>query len=569
MRRDLPTLLIVLAALAGCGGGGGIGESCSGNGDCDSDLQCLAGKCARLCDNAPDCGDGYSCNEDHRCAAAQGRAGDTCHSEVECEAGLSCRINGAEVNSDNRLISSCVAETSAHAAGEPCEVDADCRRGACDLGHCVDLCTNDRDCALGSSCATIPRVAVAGAFYAGCLPSHATLTWTIPVTSPTADVLLPVPFGAESAELVMSVDDPSQLVGAKTVLDPCGCTRYQAPCPLRDPGESQSCSEVTASDQYFALPGDDPDEGNGSGEGSSSGLCGPSNCRKPPSSMLANHIRHLPALGRSVLLLPSSTRGGELKNPGAYQIDVSSFWPTGLPGSAVPRVTAVVHMDFPPSPDAVPMTMTRSEKFDLHFFFVDLADHPCMAGETPLSAATAPSAPYFQGTFLGALKEVFRPVSMAPGSLTYEDITMDFRLDAPDVASIGALLSLGKYATGINVFFVRSLSPIGTQSYSPNPGPAGVAHTPESGIAIALDTLCYRHWDDIARVTAHQIARYMGLYHNVEPRDPRMPADAPPWQDPIGDSDLSPGNLMYFAEHAGTTLSLGQREILSRSAALQ
>ncbi|HEY0478580.1 MAG TPA: hypothetical protein VGD37_13740 [Kofleriaceae bacterium] len=562
MLRELFSVSIVLLALAGCGGGGGIGDSCGGNNDCDSKLQCLAGTCAARCDHAQECGDGYSCAEDRTCVLAHGHSGDICKSEVDCEAGLTCRINGAEVNSDHRLIASCAAETAARGAGDQCEVDTDCRRGACELGHCTDLCQVDRDCPDGSTCVTIPRVAVYGALFPGCLPTHGTLTWTIPVSSPTADVLLPIPVGAESAELVMSVDDPSQQVGAKTVLDPCGCTRYQAPCPFGEPADNEPCSDLVAAEQYFRPPGDDDigsSDGGADGSGSNANtICGPNSCKKPANGTFGNRVRHLPALGRSVLLMPSIPSPGELKAPGAYQVEVSSFWSTGAPGSAVPHVTAVVRLG-------------TGNMLDLHFFFLDLSDHPCttMTGEISLSAATAPTAPYFQDTFLGELTEVFRRVGIALPTPTYEDITNQPSLDALDLGDVGSLLSLGKYADGINVFFVRSLSPLGLEAFSPSPGPAGLARTPESGIVIALDTLCYRHWDDIARLTAHQIARYMGLYHNVEPRDPRQPPDAPLWQDPIGDSDTSPDNLMYFSEHPGIQLSGGQREALAKSAVLR
>jgi len=562
MLRDLLSVSIMLVALAGCpGGGGGLGDACGGNDDCDSALQCLSGACAKRCMRAPECGDGFSCDEDGICVPAHKQPGDKCQSEVECEASLTCRINGAEVSDENhRLLATCRSETAAHSAGDPCEVDLDCRRGACDLGHCVDLCQMERDCPDGSGCVTIPRVAVRGGQYAGCLPNHATLTWTIPMTSPSGDVLLPVPFGAESAQLVMSVEDPSQEVGASTVLDPCGCTRYQVPCPFGAPADNQICTDVVAADQYYSQPG--PEDGSGSssepgGTGSDGDdLCGPNTCKKDQGSSLANRIRHLPAFGRSVLLMPSIPRPGELKKPGAYQIEVSSFWPTGAPGTAVPHVTAVVRMG-------------TGNTFDLHFFFLDLSEHPCSnPGDPALSAATV-GADYFQGAFLGSLSEVFRRVGMGIGNKTYEDILDRPNLDSLDIADVGSLLALGKYASGINVFFVRSLSPLGLAAFSPNPGPAGIAGTPESGIVIALDTLCYRRWDDIARLTAHQLARYMGLYHNVESRDPRQPPDAPVWQDLIDDSDTSSDNLMYFSEHPGITLSAGQREALGRSAVLQ
>lgn len=553
---------MVLVALAGCSGGGGVGDACGGNDDCGGGLQCLNGRCALRCVRAPQCGDGYSCDPSGLCIPAHAQAGDKCKSEVDCEAGLSCRLNGAEVDSENRLIASCAAEYSTGPTGAACDFDSDCRNGTCEVGHCVDLCRQDRDCPLNFSCMTIPRVVVNGALFEGCLPAPATLSWDLPVSSPSAEVLLPIPFGnpldgAQSAELVMSVDDPSQEVGAEVVLDPCGCTRYRVPCPFGPTPGGGACTEVVASDQFYSQPS----MGVGSTGGSGAGDPGNMSCSNACTDLgktPVNHVRHLPGLGRSVLLMPSIPHASELKG-GAYLIRVSSFWPTGEPGSAVPHIRAVVRLG-------------AAKALDLHFFFLDLSDHPCSAmtgGGTLDAAAAQQPGGAFQNMFLGELTAVFGHVSLAIGGTTYADIPNRHDLDALDVADVGSLLALGSYASGVNVFFVRSLSPIGLAAFSPSPGPAGVAGSPESGIVIALDTLCYRDWRAVAHLAAHEIARYMGLYHNVESKDPAQAESAPAWQDLIDDSDTSSANLMYFSEPTGTELSAGQRDALSRSAVMR
>jgi hypothetical protein len=550
MLRALFSVLTVIVALAGCPGAGGIGDSCAGQDDCGSGLQCFNAQCAMRCTRAPQCGDGYSCALDGRCIAAHGQAGDACKSEVACEAGLACRINGAEVGSENRLLASCAAENSmsTRPAGDPCDVDDDCRNGTCEVGHCVDLCAADLDCPIGFNCVNIPRIAVNGTLFTGCLPEHGTLSWEIPVISSSAEILLPVPSSARSAELVMSVDDPSQEVGAAVVRDPCGCTRYQAPCPFGATPAGGMCSDVVANDQFFSQPV----LGTGTGTGSGNTICSANPCSdigNPP----VNHVRHRPELGRSVLLMPSVPRLNEIKY-GAYIIRVSSFWPTGAAGSAVPHVTAVVRLGV-------------GGDIDLHFFFLDLADHPCsaMTGGATLDAAAAQQpGGYFQDGFLRELTAVFGRVGLAVSDKTYENLPRHPELSSIDLASVGSLLSLGSHATGVNVFFVRSLSPLGLQAFAPSPG-SGVAGTPQSGIVISLDTLCYRDWQSVARLAAHEIARYMGLYHNVEPRDPGQLTGDPVWQDLIEDSDTSSDNLMYFSEPTGTTLSFGQRDALSWS----
>jgi hypothetical protein len=518
MVRGSLTVLMVLVALAGCpGGNGGLGAICAGNDDCGAALQCLSALCAPRCKRAPDCGDGYACNDDGLCQAATGQAGDRCLSEVECAPGLSCQIDGPALDNENRLISTCTAQNTTQAAGAVCRDEADCRNGTCALGHCIDLCRTTRDCDLQDSCSTIPRIPD-GAPFAGCLPSKGFLSWAIPSDGPLPQVLLPVPTVARSVELVMSVDDDSQKVGATRVISPAGTRLYTLPCsPI-----GQQCSVISANDTYFST----------------------------------NLIRHLPELGQSVLAIPSGS--APTLTAGVYKIDVASFRSDDSPGSAIPRVTAVVRID-------------TGATLDLHFYFLDLGDHACT--DTTLDATAAAAASYFQHDYLGELRTIFERAALAIGDVTLEDIPDHPELDGLDIADTGALFKLGKYKTGINVFFVRSLSPLGLQAYGPNPGPAGLAGTRQSGIVLGLDTLCYRTWADLARLTAHELARYMGLYHNVELETSQHVL----WRDQIDDNDAADPstNLMYFSESggpdiaAGSVLSAKQREILTRSAVLR
>jgi len=522
MLRGSLSVLTALVALAGCpGGDAGIGDACGGNDDCDGTLQCLNHQCARRCVRAPECGDGFACDEHGFCQPALGQAGDACTSEVDCTAGLSCQLDGASVDeTTGRLLASCTAQSQSHPAGHECDDDAECTNGTCALGQCVDLCQQTRDCGPDTSCMTIPRVLANGAPFAGCLPSQGSVTWSIPVISPSAEVLLPVPAGARSAELVMSIDDPSQKVGAASVLSPAGVRLYTRPCSPPILPTDPRCDPSDILDQYFGSFG--------------------------------NKLRHLPAVDQSVLALPQgSTTPIEL---GAYRVQVSSFRSNGAPGSAVPRVTAVVQLG-------------AGTILDLHFYFLNLEDHACAAltGNAKLDAHSARAAPFFQYDYLHKIGSVFDQASVKIGTVTFDDIPDHPELDGLDVANVGSLLALGAPAGGINVFFVRSLSPVGLQAFGPNPGPAGVGGTRQSGIVIALDTLCYRDWISLAKLTAHEIGRYMGLYHNVELET----AQHPTWRDPIDDSDDSSDNLMYFSELGGMTLSPGQRDVLTRSSVLR
>jgi hypothetical protein len=475
--------------------------------------------CTSRCQRAPECGDGYSCDEDGSCRLATGQAGDTCTSEVDCAPGLSCQLDNT-VDNTGKLLASCTAQNVGRPASAPCAIDSECRNGTCALGRCIDLCDQTRDCGAGNNCMGVPLVhsppqPTDGAMFDGCLPSFGSVTWTIPVLGPMTEILLPVPGGARSATVVFRVDDVAQTVGAAEVFAPSDTTvpSYQKPC-VPGPGP---CDEQLAENQYFQ-----------------------------------QRLRHLPEPGQSVLQIPSSPSAP--LETGAYRIRVSSFRPNGSPGSAIPRVTAVMKMD-------------TAVILDLHFYFLDLGEHPCQGSfaNQRLDATTAGAASYFQADYLTELRAIFAGGGLALGVPTYEDVTNHPDLDGLSVENAGSLLALGARDTGINVFFVRTLSPVGLQGFGPNPGPAGVGGTRQSGIIVPVDTLCYRSWPQLARLTAHEIARYMGLYHNVE-----LEVGAhPTWRDPIEDSDDSLNNLMFFSELGGIELSPGQRAILTKSAVLR
>ncbi|HEY4182858.1 MAG TPA: hypothetical protein VGM90_38810 [Kofleriaceae bacterium] len=521
-------LAIVAVASLGCpGGDGAIGASCGGNGDCDSSLQCVAKTCVPRCQRAPECGDGYACTGDGLCVAARGQNGDTCHSEVDCSAGLSCQIDGSSLDSNSLLTASCTKENAGRPTATECTSDAECRNGSCALGRCVDLCSDTRDCAAGNACTQVPRIEANGSMFEGCLPSRGNVVWQIPIAGPQTGILLPVPAAARSATIVFRVDDVAQKVGAEKVLAPHddpSDPSYVVPCQPSGPNDP-ICNDALAQDRYFT-----------------------------------QRIRHLPDFGQSVLQIPGTTAGA--LQPGAYKISVKSFRANGSVGSAIPHVTAVMKMD-------------TAANLDLHFHFLDLDEHPCAAlfGNEHLGADRAQTASFFQTQYLTELRSIIASANLSIGDITYDDIAGHHDLDTLAVDNAAALFSLGTHAQGVDIYFVRALSPVGIQAYGPNPGPAGVAGTRQSGIAIGMDTLCYQtagqEWKKLARLTAHEIARYMGLYHNVELEADDGQYDT--WHDGIDDddSDTPENNLMFFSDRGGEELSAGQREILSRSPVLR
>ncbi|HET9625912.1 MAG TPA: hypothetical protein VFP84_31340 [Kofleriaceae bacterium] len=519
-------MLTLVVIATGCPGGSGeIGAACGNNGDCSSALQCLANRCQPRCTHAPDCGDGYACDQDGLCHQAVGHDGDRCVSETECAAGFSCRP-ADNADETSHLVGNCIKDHSAALAGARCASNNECRNGTCALGRCVDLCLVDSDCASGEKCWDLPSVTVSNAMLHGCLPEHGAVSFDVPVDPVLHQAVIPAPKGAASVSLVMTVDDPSLTVGATRIAAPDGTRIYNRPCA----SALQKCLPTEENDEYFGNP-----------------------------------QRHTPALGQSVLSIPSGTTLPV--NTGLYTVDVAAQMPDGSPSLAPVHATAVVRLD-------------EGTALDLHFFFLDLADHPCQdtIGPQKLNASTAPYMATFQDHFLSDLSAAFTRVQISVNAASYEDVLDHPSLDGLDLSRVGDLLKLGKYATGINVFFVRSLSPAGVQAYSPNPGPAGLAGTPGSGIVIGLDTLCYRSWQEVSHLAAHEIARYMGLYHNAEigygPVDQPI---HPTWRDQImTDNDIGTdpaANLMFYAEPLSSgqvpKITDGQRSILVRSAVLR
>jgi hypothetical protein len=255
-----------------------------------------------------------------------------------------------------------------------------------------------------------------------------------------------------------------------------------------------------------------------------------------------NPIRYEPGLAVSTLLV-SNTPSVKLQ-VGAYTVDVESRLPDGGDGTAVPRLRVLYKMD-------------TGATLDLHFHFLDLSAHPC--SETfdggRLDAASAQVSAGF-AAYLAELAAVFDAAGVHLGDITYHDITDRDDLDGVERDRVGELFVRAEQESGVNVFFVRSIAPAGVQAVvGATPGPPRTAGTPASGVAIGMDTLCYRNWLQLARISAHAIARQMGLYYN------RDPAGHP---DTIADSDESATNLMFFGDLGGTSLSSGQGEVLRR-----
>ncbi len=486
---------LLSTALLACGGAG-AGAPCQSNSDCDDDYQCLGQICTPLCTRNSDCGDGYQCDENQHCALVASDIGDRCNSEWECGFGQSCVLDEDDYDGDGRLTATCQAQGEGGNVGSVCTTDEDCRNTLCTLGHCSQVCAVREDCPVTSFCDSIPRILGEpkegrSASFDGCLLSGV-LSTPIPMTESFGTIHLPVPRSAESFSIVTSVDDSSHLVGVKRVLAP----------------NNQSLFSEPSSQEEF----------------------------------LANPIRYARSKDVSTLQFPSDAI--HQTQEGIYEIQVEASLPPFGPGTAIPEVTAHYKL-------------TQSRYLDLTFYFANLEDHPCRdkLEDGDLSASTAQLSEGFSESYIGEIRRIFESADIRIAApVTLKDVQRADLDGITDQEDLRKLFSLADNETGIAIFVVRSLPSSGVQTLGTTiPGPPRTPGTPSSGIAVSLDSLCYRSWETLARITAHSIAGQMGLWNN---RDPEGTLD------PIGDSDRSSSNLMYFGEFGGTEISAGQSRVL-------
>lgn len=497
---------------AGCRGGGEVGEACDTMSDCADELQCLSGVCVSRCDRHTECGDGHICRDDGVCEQVESEVGALCAREMDCAPGQACALLDEDIDDDGWLTAACAPEHPGGVLDTTCTTDDDCRSGTCALGRCVTVCVDDEDCAFSHRCTDIPRAlpttggpSLPWAMFRGCLPVQGNLRYQIPFAQTFARFLLPVPSRARSVSVVSTINDPQQLVGATNLESPTGEILYALP------------------------PGPDTPE------------------------YFAQRVRHYPTVSVSTLILPQSPDDPLVK--GMYTVDLGSFRALPSPlGTKIPHVEAIYKLD-------------NLNTLDLRFHFLELGgDHPCRAAFGPdevLNADVADDLNHpFQREYLAELGLIFASAAgIIVGNVTYDDLPDLNSLDGLDAAKLGTLLSQSTQVGGLDIYVVRTIAPSGLQALVGGPpAPPGTPRTAASGVAISADALCYRTWKELARTTAHELARAMGLARAVEPTGE---------VDTIEDSDTSIDNLMYFGEGGSTTLSPGQRTILRNSPVLR
>jgi len=488
----LPSILlgVSLALTVGCSSGSPAGAVCVRHGDCAADLQCLAEVCVVQCNNNRECGDGYQCTSSGICEQVISQLGDACTSERQCGQNQRCQLE-QEANEFGRIPGTCQEQLGGSNLGAECVADGNCRSGLCTIGRCSELCTVNADCPDNTDCTELPRMTASGpALFSGCLQNSGVLKISVSMSESAEQLQIPVPSSARSFALVTTTEDPSHFVGATRVLSPSGKLIFNA--------------DITFEEQEV------------------------------------EKLRYLRKKQVSTLFVPN--RDTMEIETGFYTIDVEASLGEFFSGTETPKVTVVYKLD-------------DRRLLDLHFYFLDLEEHPCRDtfGSTTLNSELVGTSGPFQNSYLSRIEEILGEGALTIGQTTYTDIK---RADLDGVVSgdLPSLFQLSTNESGIAIFFVRSLSPDGVQAMiGGTPGPPRIPGTAASGIAISADTLCYRSWQDLARVTSHSIAGQMGLWNNRDPQGQR---------DPISDSGSSSDNLMFFGEFGGTELSACQKRIL-------
>ena len=501
---QLPAIIVLFGAGA-CGGGAGIGEHCDSLSECASHLQCVNHTCVPRCDRHADCGDGHVCRDDGICEVVVSEIDDYCEREIDCGPLQYCRLDDTDPEQDGVLAGSCQEEQSGGVLDAECtgatqaEADAQCRQGTCALGRCVYMCVDqqpplvDTDCPAQHVCSSIPRQLA---------PLPAPVPSFYGCLPDRGDIVYPIPTDAAFESIMLPV--PGIARSFALVMSVGDSDELVGAVALRSPSGEVLYVNPTTREEYFANP-----------------------------------VRHEPQPGIATLLMPQ--RPPSMTTPfekGAYFVDIGSF------GDEIPQVEVVYKLD-------------EALHLDLHFYFLDLSTHPCPLMAGIRNAGDAQVSPDFL-EFLDELDSIFAPagVILDLSAATYTDITGRGDLDGLDESRLDALLALSSHEGGVHVFFVRSISPAGIEGLVGGPPvPPGRPATRSSGVAIATDTLCYADWTYLARTTAHEIARGLGLQRSVEPDG---------YDDQIDDSTYETNNLMYFSDRGDPVLELsgGQKAVL-------
>ncbi|MEZ4255986.1 MAG: hypothetical protein R3A78_09795 [Polyangiales bacterium] len=203
---------------------------------------------------------------------------------------------------------------------------------------------------------------------------------------------------------------------------------------------------------------------------------------------------------------------------------------------------------------------------------VDLNIH--FTGAQGWDAASAAQNPALAAV-LARVTDIWSQVGLSIGRVSYFDVDPGFEVindpgtPAPN-SDLHSLRRAGTKEPGVNLFFIGtfgftygSFHPVGLASGIPGPWRNG---TSSSGVTVALDDHVENEVLDtaaVARTVAHEVGHELGLFHTTSLGGVT---------DPIGDTDDSCTQLMYFAtscatgsDPVGDKLSVEQGKVLRRN----
>jgi hypothetical protein len=279
-------------------------------------------------------------------------------------------VLSTDVDPGGFLIGACQLSQSGGVLDESCTADTQCVNGTCDLGRCIDVCSSDNDCPSTHLCTTVPREL-----------ANQTVAEFHGCLPAAGDIEYPIPMNGVYARFILPV--PGNARSVALVSSVADATQLVGPARVEAPDGSLLYQLPFTRDAFFA-----------------------------------NRLRTQPTPAVSTLVIPQTP--DDPLQPGAYVVELGSYKDLTTPGTDIPTVAAIYKLD-------------DTLHLDLHFYFLDLTDHPCPAAQIDATSAQV-SGSEFQETFLRQLNLTFAKAGIVVGTTTatYEDISIRPDLDGLD-----------------------------------------------------------------------------------------------------------------------------------------
>jgi hypothetical protein len=468
--------------------------------------------------------------------------GQPCVSDADCENGF-CAADGEQSPEDGEpLALACRCEIEGREGGDSCRRASDCARGVCLLtGTCADPCDAESDCAGIEACRTVH----ARTSDAALQPVKACVALSSLPDGGESDNEIKAGFmdGTGSAQLGLSAVKSRALF----VLEHLAAEAWPAFTVCRTPVcveklETRDAEPTVLFDaDLYSRPwqGDEEAPLNPVGTG---------------TVMVANQSHPV------AILLPNGPRS--VTSDRGYRVEIGWEDRREIETRDL-RLTRITNRR--------PGTL-----LDLNVFYVGGKEW----------APTGDREPPMLKEALRGMEEIYEPVGIGIGEIRQFPVTGKLKdeLEFIDIrfgvyAKLQELFSLSAGARGpaVNLFFVRHIQEAMAISGG-TPGPMGMHGTGGSGIAVSTDK--FDDADTLAKVIAHELGHYLGLFHPVElegfvldplPDTPECRLDNDTnengYLDPNECVGIGAGNLMFPVMSGGTTITDDQAEVL-RSAAI-